>query len=90
MDENVKQGPMPGVLGGTMPKPWAELTDSERIEVLRHQARDVRYLTRRVYQLEKAVRTLEEHDHINGKVVMTLRDRRDYDGDSPMTYDRLA
>lgn len=51
-------------------KPWSELTDAERVEVLRNEIFGLRNALQSVHRLEKSFRDISVHQHNkNGDVV---------------------
>lgn len=75
---------------GGIPKSWESLTDNEKLEVLREELQNGRYLVSRVVHLEGVLREFMTHSHdADGKVVVPFKERYDYSGNTVMTYDRL-
>lgn len=60
---------MPGqgtALGRAPHKSWVDLTDKEKIEVLRTQIFNMRYVVRRVGELEADMHRMKMHEHGEG------------------------
>ena len=54
-------------------KPWAESTDSEKIDKLKMFVEEFKYLTNRIATLENEVRQFKKHSHKdNGDIVVPL------------------
>jgi len=74
-------------------KPWAEMTDSEKLEALRFEVRNNRYLTRRLASLEEDLSKLKQHTHDGfGQVVIPMHTVGGSlnAGMASMSYDPLA
>jgi hypothetical protein len=64
------QGPVGGL---ATPKPWAEQTDTEKIETLRAELLNMRYIIRRVGELESKMHRMNHHEHgEHGKLMVPL------------------
>ena len=76
MDENVKTelGELRAAIG-VRHKKWDELTDGEKIERMRDE---VKRLMHSLGYLRATVDKLEHHEHLNGTMVIPMRDQRMY------------
>jgi hypothetical protein len=61
------QGPIGGL---ATPKLWAEQTDAEKIETLRSELLNMRYVTRRVAEVEAKMHRLNQHEHGEKGILM--------------------
>lgn len=54
-------------------KKWDECTADEKIEKLRQEAQQMQYLSNRISQLEATLRDYQQHNHVDGRVVVPLQ-----------------
>ena len=53
-------------------KPWNEASVEEKLEKIKEELLQVRHLTDSVHNLGAQVNNLNEHTHVDGKVVVTI------------------
>ncbi len=56
--------------------PWAEQKNEDKVETLRHELMEMRYLVNRIVELEAKIGLLENHAHTDGKVVIGIKEIR--------------
>ena len=79
---------------GKINKKWDENTSDEKIEVLRRQIQENRYLVSRIYQLESKLEKLVKHTHgQDGKTLFPLEEalRENYwERNGVVSFDALS
>jgi len=67
-------------LRATLEKKWDDCTTEEKLEKIRAELRDFRYLTNRVCNVEGHIERLKEHSHQDGKIVIPLKELEKHSG----------
>jgi len=71
-------------------KSFEELTEKEQIQRLREELISARYMYRRIYELEKEVNKLKQHQHgVNGEVLVSALYSDSNSQVAASLYDRL-
>ena len=72
-------------------KKWDECSDTEKIEKLREEIRDLRNLTRIIGDMQHRISSLESHHHSpDGKPAISIIDGNRPSWDSPQRQDFIA
>ena len=80
-----------GIGLGAIQKKWEEQTDAEKIETLRNELRDYRYLITRIARLEESMHRMRQHEHgSKGEILVPISSADAQSNFAAQTYDRLA
>ena len=78
-----------GLSAQAIAKGFEELTEKEQIQRLREELVNMRYVYKRISELEKEINKLKQHQHgVNGEVLVSAL-YRDSNGEVHSSYDRL-